>query len=276
MMSSELLGVKLRQYRIRQNRASLRERLWHCLGSEAAAVRIRAPSARSRISKGSSQTSPSLNVYLETFAQLRELVDSFWQAVPSDRWVVWVGADYPEFVLPDSLLKRYLWQLVEAFEGQAIRKPGAHSTLYLDASENDFYASVRGKRWASVLYDAYTQIAKRDYGWEPFRERLPSRHAFVGLFFREQNAFQIAQLFEKVRLCLSGFSLERNEMEQGLRLTDARTGQFVRITHHDESGIWCIEAAGADFTRRLERIYGYLRGKMMTRVEGYPKLHGYA
>ncbi len=29
-------------------------------------------------------------------------------------------------------------------------------------------------------------------------------------------------------------------------------------------------AAGTDFTRRLERIYGYLRGKMMTRVEGIP------
>ncbi|CUU09861.1 hypothetical protein GBSOP10_10622 [Armatimonadetes bacterium GBS] len=275
MIASELLESEWRQYRIRQNREALRERLWHCLGSEASAATIRAPSACSQISKGSSQTSPSLNVYPETLAQLRELVDSFWQAVPSDRWVVWVGADYPEFVLSDNLLKRRLWQLVEAFEGLAIRKPGAHSALYLDASENDFYASVRGKRWASVLYDTYTQIAKRDYGWELFRERLPSMHAFVGLLFREQDAFQIAQLFEKVRLCLSGVSLERNEMEQGLRLTDARTDQFVRITRLSESGVWCMEAAGTDFTRRLERIYGYLRGKMMTRVEGYPKLHGY-
>lgn len=269
-MKNRQLEARLRQHRIQQNREVLWERLSNCLGSEAAAAKIYPPSVHRQMSRAPGQTLPALNIYPETFTQLRELIDSFWQAMPSDRWVVWVKGDYPEFVLSGNRLKRHLWKLVEAFEGLAIRKPGARSTLYLDPSENEFYASVRGKRWASILYDAYIQIAKRDYGWEPLHKRLPSRHAFVGLLFREQNAVPIAWFLEKVRLCLSGFSFESREMEQGLILAEDYTKQFVRIVRLGDSGIWCLEAVGADFMRRLERAYNSLRGGIITKIEWQP------
>ncbi len=91
------LESEWRQYRIRQNRAA-RERLWHCLGSEASAATIRAPSACSQISKGSSQAFAFAECC--TPKPLAPPNSANWsipsgRRYPLDRWVVWVGGGLP-------------------------------------------------------------------------------------------------------------------------------------------------------------------------------------
>ncbi len=281
-MQVNRLRDKLRQYRQKQNYKVLQERLTRVLGSVGSEAnwteRLRIP-----LSVGSSSKHLSrLEIFCENVFQMRELVGGVLQHVTTGRWVVWMEEDYPELVVPDEVLRDYLWDLLDEFGYLRLRKPKAR-VFSIGLDIEDFYLSVSGKSQICAVYDQYASMVARDYDWNIFSdyslcERKPfsrtqtclRREPFIACLICITDVPTLGmELLAKIKSILK-VDAGREMREDQNTIVDPSTNQWLCIGPHSppiqRESMWRVESIGQEFVGACMRALAYIHPKIVTEI----------
>lgn|GEM_PF-1683045 len=284
-MQSDRLRPKLLEYHQRQNAALLRERLSHALGDAASHAKVVISTVRQASTENTSK--PTLTVYPETSLQMGELTQSVLNAIAAGKWRITIVPEYPEIVLPVTVLIGYLNNLLDEFEWFSVRPERARSPyLWLDkdVDRQEYCLTVTGRALVQCLYDHYERVVLRDYGWNiPASESPYGKRQSIAVRLRRgqpttmaclltlENTGFAADFLAQVKTRL-GYLLKREVAWNYNTISDEPTRQWLRLSLHrplsPSGALWRVELVGGDFLRAFrEASEGLVReGRVITEI----------